>query len=240
MSKSRGVLIVLVIAAALWALTISDWQAGAVSDTLGPTGVAEVTDDSSSKASPVATACVAIIAVTGLLAAMLGKVGRFVVLGLAAVAALGYGITALTTAAAPGATSWAIIAAVASGIGVIGIIWVASSSARWTNSNRYARSAEAADGEFDSAAAWDALSRGEDIPGEPEGKPVDEHQPDEQARPGEPQTSEHADNAADADDAEDDEDVEDADSREAAEDVEEADPETGTGAAADGADPESK
>ena len=163
MSKSRGVLIVLVIAAGLWALTISSWQAGAVGDALGPTGVASVTEDPNSQASPVATACVAIIAVTGLLAAMLGRAGRFVVLGLAAVAALGYGITALFAATAPGATGWPIIAVVAAGISVIGIIWVATASAGWTNSNRYARTAEAAEGEFDSAATWDALSRGEDI-----------------------------------------------------------------------------
>ncbi|UVI34483.1 Trp biosynthesis-associated membrane protein [Brevibacterium spongiae] len=170
MSKSRGVLIVLVIAAALWALTISAWQAGVGSDTLGPAGVATVTDDSASQASPVATACVAIIAVTGLLAAMLGRIGRFVVLGLAAVAGIGYGITALTAAASPGATSWPIIAAVAAGIGVIGILWVATASARWTNSNRYARSAEAGGEEFDSAATWDALSRGEDVEDDPDSK----------------------------------------------------------------------
>src|SRR5699024_3859954 len=92
MSKSRGDLIVLVIAAGRWALPISSWQAGAVGDALGPTGVASVTEDPNAQASPVATACVAIIAVTGLLAAMLGRAGRFVVLGFAAVAALGYGI----------------------------------------------------------------------------------------------------------------------------------------------------
>src|SRR5699024_9012122 len=125
MSKSRGVLIVLVIAAGLWALTISSWQAGAVGDALGPTGVPPVTEEPTSRASPGATACVAIIAVTGLLAAMLGRAGRFVVLGLAAVAALGYGITALFAATAPGATGWPIIAVVAAGISVIGIIWVA-------------------------------------------------------------------------------------------------------------------
>src|SRR5699024_379833 len=56
-----------------------------------------------------------------------------------------------------------IIAAVAAGISVIGNIWVATASAGWTNTNRYARTAEAAEGEFDSAATWDALSRGEDI-----------------------------------------------------------------------------
>src|SRR5699024_7294478 len=108
MSKSRGVLIVLVIAAGLWALTISSWQAGAVGDALGPTGVASVTEDPNAQASPVATACVAIIAVTGLLAAMLGRAGRLVVLGFAAVAALAYGITALFAATAPGATGWPI------------------------------------------------------------------------------------------------------------------------------------
>lgn len=170
MSKSRGVLIVLVIAAALWALTISAWQAGVGGDTLGPAGVATATDDSSAQASPVATACVAIIAVCGLLAAMLGRLGRFVVLGLAAVAGIGYGITALSAASRPGATSWPIIAAVAAGIGIIGIIWVATASARWTNSNRYARTAEADGREFDSAATWDALSRGEDVEDDPDSK----------------------------------------------------------------------
>ncbi|WP_166824564.1 Trp biosynthesis-associated membrane protein [Brevibacterium limosum] len=170
MTKSRGVLIVLVIAAALWALTISAWQVGAAGDTLGPSGVAEVTEDASSQASPVATSCVAIIAVSGLLAAMLGRIGRFVVLGLAGIAGIGYGITALTAASAPGATSWAIIAAVAAGIGVIGIVWVSVASNGWANSNRYARSAEAAGGEFDSAATWDALSRGEDVDEAPDGE----------------------------------------------------------------------
>ena len=168
MTKSRGVLIVLVIAAAMWALTISAWQAGAGGDTLGPTGVAKVTEDASSQSSPVATACVAIIAVSGLLAAMLGRIGRFVVLGLAGIAGIGYGITALSAASAPGATSWAIIAAVAAGIGVIGIIWVAVASNGWTNSNRYARTAESAGGEFDSAATWDALSRGDDVEDAPD------------------------------------------------------------------------
>lgn len=170
MSKSRGVLIVLMIAAALWALTISAWQAGGGGDTLGPSGVATVTEDSGSQASPVATACVAIIAVTGLLSAMLGRIGRFVVFGLAGIAAIGYGITALSAAAAPGATSWPIIAAVAAGIGLIGIVWVAAASAKWSHSNRYARTAEADGGEFDSAATWDALSRGEDVEDDPDPK----------------------------------------------------------------------
>src|SRR5699024_5549144 len=139
------------------------WQAGAVGDALGPTGVASVTEDPNSQASPVATACVAIIAVTGLLAAMLGRARRFVLLGLAAVAALGYGITALFAATAPGATGWPIIAAVAAGISVIGIIWVATASAGWTNSNRYASTAQDDEGEIDLAATWDALPRREDI-----------------------------------------------------------------------------
>lgn len=163
MTKSRGVLIVLVIAAALWALSIASWQAGTVGDTLGPAGVAKVTDDSNAGTSPVATACVAIIAVTGLLSAMLGRIGRFVVLAIAAIAALGYGITALSALATPGATSWPIVAAVAAGLAVIGIVTVAVASAKWTNSNRYARTAEANGEEFDSAATWDALSRGEDV-----------------------------------------------------------------------------
>lgn len=101
MTKSRGVLLVLILAGALWAISLASWQAGVAGDTLGPAGVADVTEDASSQASPVATACVAIIAVTGLLSAMLGKIGRFVVLGFAGLAAVGYGMTALQSVSAP-------------------------------------------------------------------------------------------------------------------------------------------
>lgn len=173
MTKSRGVLIVLLIAAALWALSIASWQAGTAGDTLGPSGVAKVTDDSNAGTSPVATACVAIIAVTALLSAMLGRIGRFVVLAIAAIAAVGYGITALSALSAPGATSWPIVAAVAAGLAVIGIVAVAVASAKWTNSNRYTRTAEANGEGFDSAATWDALSRGEDVEDDGDGSGVE-------------------------------------------------------------------
>src|SRR5699024_4662565 len=123
MSKSRGVLIVLVIAAGLWALTISSWQAGAVGDALGPTGVASVTEDPNAHASPVPPGGGAVFAVTRLLAAMLGLARRSVVLRFAAVAALGYGISDLLASSSPRSTGWPIIAAVAAGISVIGIIW---------------------------------------------------------------------------------------------------------------------
>ncbi|GAA1867279.1 Trp biosynthesis-associated membrane protein [Brevibacterium marinum] len=162
MSKSRGVLLVLILAGALWAISLATWQAGAAGDTLGPTGVADVTDESSTQASPVATACVAIIAVTGLLSAMLGRIGRFVVLGFAGLAAAGYGITALQSVASPGATSWPIVGLCAAAIALVLIVWVAFASAGWANSNRYARTAEPGGEEFDSAATWDALSRGDD------------------------------------------------------------------------------
>lgn len=175
MTKSRGVLIVLVIAAALWAISLTSWQAGVAADTLGPSGVANVTDDSGSQASPIATSCVAIIAVTGLLSAMLGKIGRFIVLGLAGIAAVGYGVTALQSLSAPGATSWPIVALFAAAIALVVIAYVAFASARWTSTNRYARSAEADGDEFDSAATWDALSRGDDLDGsaQPESDDLD-------------------------------------------------------------------
>lgn len=171
MTKSRGVLLILILAGALWAISLASWQAGVAGDTLGPAGVADITDDASSQASPVATACVAIIAVTGLLAAMLGRIGRFVVLGFAALAALGYAATALQSATAPGATAWPIVGLCAALIALVVIVCVAFASARWHNSNRYARTAEADGEEFDSAATWDALSRGDDP--EPEAKNPD-------------------------------------------------------------------
>ncbi|WP_231441068.1 Trp biosynthesis-associated membrane protein [Brevibacterium zhoupengii] len=162
MTKTRGVLLVLILAGALWAISLASWQAGVTGDTLGPAGVADVSEDTSSQASPVATACVAIIAVTGLLSAMLGKIGRFVVLGFASLAAVGYGITALQSVSSPGATAWPIVGLCAAAIALIVIVYVAFSSASWTNSNRYARTAEAGGEEFDPAATWDALSRGDD------------------------------------------------------------------------------
>ncbi|MDN5807262.1 MAG: Trp biosynthesis-associated membrane protein [Brevibacterium sp.] len=168
MTKSRGVFLVLILAAALWAISLASWQAGAVGESLGPAGVADVTEDANSQASPVATACVAIIAVTGLLSAMLGKIGRFVVLGLASLGAVGYGITALQSVSAPGATGWPIVGLCAAAIALIAIVSVAFASAGWANSNRYARTAEAAGDEFDSAATWDALSRGDDPESTPE------------------------------------------------------------------------
>src|SRR5699024_10555326 len=125
--------------------------------------------------------------------AMLGRAGRFVVLGLAAVAALGYGITALFAATAPGATGWPIIAAVAARIPVIGTIWVAPASAGGAAANRSARPAEAPQGELDAAATWDALSRGEDIVDDAGSDPGDG---DDGA---DAETA--ADQAADADDA---------------------------------------
>lgn len=162
MSKSRGVLLVLLLAGALWAISLTSWQAGVVSENLGPAGVADISENPSAQASPIATACVAIVAVTGLLSAMLGKIGRFVVFGFAMLASTGYAITALTSMLSPGATVWPIIALCAGIISILTIAYVGLVSASWTNSNRYARTAEAGGEEFDSAATWDALSRGDD------------------------------------------------------------------------------
>ncbi len=183
MSKSRGVLIVLVLAGILWALSLSTWQAGVTGgDTLGPTGVAVPDQDAAGRASPVATSCVAIIAVCGLLAAMLGRIGRFLVLGLAGLAALGYAGTALSTLLRPGASGWPAAGLVAGICAAGAIASVIFASARWTNSNRYDRDARsrpaAAAGEFDSTATWDALSRGDDPEAESHDPDVESHDPD--------------------------------------------------------------
>ena len=163
MTKSRGVLLIRAGAAALWAITLATWQTGAASDTLGPSGVALPSQTETSQASPIATACVAIIAVCGLLSAMFGKVGRIVVLTFALLAALGYGMTAITAMGAEGATSWPLVALIGAVLAVVVIGWVVVSSRTWSGSNRYARTAQAEDGDFDSAATWDALSRGEEV-----------------------------------------------------------------------------
>lgn len=105
----------------------------------------------------------AIIAVCGLLSAMFGKVGRIVVLTFALLAALGYGMTAITAMGAEGATSWPLVALIGAVLAVVVIGWVVVSSRTWSGSNRYARTAQAEDGDFDSAATWDALSRGEEV-----------------------------------------------------------------------------
>lgn len=164
MTKSRGVLLIILIAAALWAIGLAQWQAGTVgADTMGPAGVAQAVADQTTGASPIATSCVAIIAVTGLLSAMFARIGRFVVLGIGALAGVGYIITAAAAISAPGATAWPIIALLAGIVATVGVGFVLVTSAKWTGSNRYSRAAEAEGEDFDSAAAWDALSRGDEI-----------------------------------------------------------------------------
>ncbi|RBP61606.1 tryptophan-associated transmembrane protein [Brevibacterium sanguinis] len=171
MTRSRGVLLVLVLAGALWAISLASWQTAVGPDTLGPTGVAVPRTETAAGASPVATACVAVIAVCGLLAAMLGRMGRFVVLGLSALAALGYAGTALAALLGPAATRWPIAGVAAGALSAAVIAWVAVASASWANSTRYDRSARGAGTTgFDSTATWDALSRGED-PEAPGGDP---------------------------------------------------------------------
>ncbi|RAF69083.1 hypothetical protein DN546_33035, partial [Burkholderia multivorans] len=60
-------------------------------------------------------------------------------------------------------TSWPLVALIGAVLAVVVIGWVVVSSRTWSGSNRYARTAQAEDGDFDSAATWDALSRGEEV-----------------------------------------------------------------------------
>lgn len=163
MSKSRGVLFVLLVAGVLWGISLATWQAGTPGESLGPAGVANLNPEATTQTSPIITSCVAIIAVCGLLAAMLGKIGRFVILSFAAIATIGYGITAVSTLGMPGATGWPVFALTAAIAGLIVIGIVLFASAEWSNSNRYDRRAQANSADFDTTSTWDALSRGEDI-----------------------------------------------------------------------------
>jgi hypothetical protein len=134
MTKGRAVLALLLLAGVLWIVASQAWGSAAP--------------------------CAAIIAVASLLLAMMGRVGRIVVCVLVALVGAGAALTALTTT---GPTVPVVLATTAGAAIVAVAVWTAVVSPRWTVSSRYDRdSAPGASADDDPAAAWDALSRGED------------------------------------------------------------------------------
>jgi hypothetical protein len=158
MTKGRAVLALLLLAGVLWIVASQAWGSAAPG-AAGPSGVAEVAGEEAT-GHPVLTACAAIIAVASLLLAMMGRVGRIVVCVLVALVGAGAALTALTTT---GPTVPVVLATTAGAAIVAVAVWTAVVSPRWTVSSRYDRdSAPGASADDDPAAAWDALSRGED------------------------------------------------------------------------------
>lgn len=160
MTKGRAMLVLLALAGVLWALAARPWGAEGPGAG-GPAGVADVSGDESSS-HPVLTACAAVVAVATLLLAMLGRVGRIVVCVLLAAVGVGAILTA-TSSAAPASTLW--MTAIAGTAVVVVSVWTAVVSPRWQVSGRYDRQTDGAQtpvDDDDPAAAWDALSRGED------------------------------------------------------------------------------
>lgn len=160
MTKGRSVVALLVLAGLLWMLATRDWGAQVPGASTGPSGVAEVAGDDTTS-HPVLTACAAVLAVAALLLAMLGRIGRIVVCVLIAAVGAGALLTAVSSAA-PAATIW--LTALAGAAVVAVAVWTGIVSPRWQVSGRYDRQADSARAteDDDPAAAWDALSRGED------------------------------------------------------------------------------
>jgi hypothetical protein len=152
MTKGRAVLALLLLAGVLWIVASQAWGSAAPG-AAGPSGVAEVAGEE-------ATGHPVLIAVASLLLAMMGRVGRIVVCVLVALVGAGAALTALTTT---GPTVPVVLATTAGAAIVAVAVWTAVVSPRWTVSSRYDRdSAPGASADDDPAAAWDALSRGED------------------------------------------------------------------------------
>lgn len=160
MTKGRSVVALLALAGILWILATRSWGADVPGAATGPSGVAAVSGDDT-VSHPVLTACAAVLAVASLLLAMLGRIGRIVVCVLIAAVGGGAILTALSTSA-PATTVWLTAAAGAAVVAVA--VWTAVVSPRWQVSGRYDRQADTsnASDDDDPAAAWDALSRGED------------------------------------------------------------------------------
>lgn len=160
MTKGRSVVALLVLAGILWILATRPWGAEFTGAATGPSGVAQVAGDESSS-HPVLTACAAVLAVAALLLAMLGRIGRIVVCVLIAAVGAGAVLTAVSSAA-PALTVWLTALA---GTAIVAVaVWTSVVSPRWQVSGRYDRQADSASStdDDDPAAAWDALSRGED------------------------------------------------------------------------------
>lgn len=158
MTRGRAVVLLLLLAGALWILASQSWG-GAPQAAGGPAGVADVAAEDAA-GHPVLTACAAVVAVASLLLAMLGQVGRVVVCTLLALVGAG----ALLTAVTSGGPVPMVLLTAAAGAGVAVVaVWTAIAGRGWRTSSRYERRTDAPqDADDDPAAAWDALSRGED------------------------------------------------------------------------------
>ncbi len=166
MTRGRSVLLLLAAAGILWFISTRELvtMTGAVNT--GPAGVADgAPGDSGGGGSPVLTAQAAAFAVTALLLAMLGTVGRRITGVLMVLLGFGYAGTGIGIALGQDATPWAWAAAAAGFAAAVAAGIVGFGRTQWRNSQKFER-ADIAEGEADPdddpAAAWDALSRGED------------------------------------------------------------------------------
>ena len=161
MTKGRAVVVLLILAGLVWILASRPWGVDPAGAGTGPSGVAEVGGEEGGS-HPLLTASAAVLAVASLLLAMLGRVGRVVVCVLIGAVGVGVILTAVSSQA-PAAT---LVLTIAAGAGVlVTAVWSAVASRRWQVSGRYDRQTDTAAPtaeEDDPAAAWDALSRGED------------------------------------------------------------------------------
>ncbi|MGO1397506.1 MAG: Trp biosynthesis-associated membrane protein [Brevibacterium yomogidense] len=161
MTKGRAVIILLILAGAVWILATRPWGIDPAGGGTGPSGVAEVGGEEGAS-HPLLTASAAVLAVAALLLAMLGRIGRIVVCVLIGAVGVGVVLTAVSSQAPPAT----LIPTIAAGVGVlVAAVWSAVASLGWQVSGRYDRQTHTAAphaDEDDPAAAWDALSRGED------------------------------------------------------------------------------
>ncbi|SMY10953.1 Trp biosynthesis-associated membrane protein [Brevibacterium jeotgali] len=162
MTKGRAVVVLLVLAGAVWILATLPWGVEAPGAGTGPSGVAEVAGEDGSGSHPLLSASAAVLAVAALLLAMLGRIGRIVVCVL--IGAVGVGV--VLTAVSSQAPATTLVPTIAAGAGVlVAAVWSAVASLGWRVSGRYDRQTDTAAPQADDddpAAAWDALSRGED------------------------------------------------------------------------------
>lgn len=154
MKRSTAVVALIVLAGLMWLLASRNWGSQAVAGL--PTGV-EVGVAKSAASQPVLTAVAGVCAILGLLVALVGKVGRWVVSGVYAVGAVAFAVVSVTQVQA-GMLRWLGL-----GLGVLALavsVFVAVISPRWGTTHKYERNT--AGGKGDAVSDWDALSRGED------------------------------------------------------------------------------
>lgn len=174
LTRSRAVLVLLALAGLMWIVSAQTWIPAEANPAAGVPGVAAEVGTSDTATSPVLAACAAVVAVTALLLVMFGKVGRLVVTGLTALAALGYAAVGLgDVLAGEATTAWPYVGIVLGVLGAVVAIGVGLGSRSWQASvSRYDRDTSAAGGpgepeddpgeDVDPTRAWDSLSRGED------------------------------------------------------------------------------